>query len=54
MKSANHNIVKYQIDLSNNIDAYGNVDTADFLLGCSGDSFYFKEGATNIEQFSNP
>lgn len=39
--------VKYQIDLSNNVDAYGNVDEKDNPLGYSGDAFYFKAGAYN-------
>lgn len=44
-ETANHDTVEYQIDLSNNVDAYGNVDVADFPQGYSGDSFYFKAGA---------
>lgn len=39
--------VKYQIDLSNNADAYGKVDGKDNPLGYSGDGFYFKAGAYN-------
>lgn len=39
--------VKYQIDLSNNVDAHGNVDEKDNPEGYSGDSFYFKAGAYN-------
>ena len=39
--------VKYQIDLSNNIDAYGETDEKDNPNGYSGDSFYFKAGAYN-------
>ena len=39
--------VKYQIDLSNNVDAYGNVDELDNPKGYSGDAFYFKAGAYN-------
>ena len=39
--------VKYQIDLSNNVDAYGKVDEKDNPNGYSGDSFYFKAGAYN-------
>jgi len=39
--------VKYQIDLSNNVDAYGNVDEKDNPKGYSGDAMYFKAGAYN-------
>ena len=39
--------VKYEIDLSNNIDAYGEVDEKDNPKGYSGDSLYFKAGAYN-------
>ncbi|MBU2675983.1 MAG: polysaccharide lyase family 7 protein [Gammaproteobacteria bacterium] len=39
--------VNYQIDLSNNIDAYGNVDEKDNPGGYSGDALYFKAGAYN-------
>ncbi len=39
--------VTYQIDLSNNIDAYGKVDDKDNPRGYSGDAFYFKAGAYN-------
>lgn len=39
--------VKYQIDLSNNIDAYGNVDDKDNIGGYAGDWHYFKAGAYN-------
>ncbi len=39
--------VTYQIDLSNNVDAYGNVDEKDNPKGYSGDSLYFKAGAYN-------
>ena len=39
--------VKYQIDLSNNVDAYGNVDEKDNPRGYSGDAMYFKAGAYN-------
>ena len=46
-ETENHDTVEYQIDLSNNVDAYGNTDTADFVQGYSGDSFYFKAGAYN-------
>lgn len=37
--------VTYEVDLSNNIDAYGNIDNKDNKHGYSGDSLYFKAGA---------
>lgn len=39
--------VNYQIDLANNIDAYGNVDDKDHPFGYAGDWHYFKAGAYN-------
>ena len=39
--------VTYQIDLSDNVDAYGEVDAKDHPKGYSGDSLYFKAGAYN-------
>lgn len=39
--------VNYQIDLSNNVDAYGNADEKDHPQGYSGDWNYFKAGAYN-------
>lgn len=39
--------VRYQIDLSNNVDAYGNVDKKDHRKGYSGDAMYFRAGAYN-------
>jgi len=39
--------VSYQIDLSDNVDAYGNVDEKDNPGGYSGDALYFKAGAYN-------
>ena len=39
--------VTYQIDLSNNVDAYGKVDEKDNPRGYSGDAMYFKAGAYN-------
>jgi len=39
--------VKYEIDLSNNIDAYGKVDALDNPNGYAKDWFYFKAGAYN-------
>lgn len=39
--------VTFEIDLSNNIDAHGNVDAKDNPGGYAGDSLYFKAGAYN-------
>jgi hypothetical protein len=39
--------VKYQINLANNIDAYGKVDKHDHPQGYAGDWHYFKAGAYN-------
>jgi len=39
--------VKYEIDLSNNTDANGQIDTKDNPNGYAGDSMYFKAGAYN-------
>jgi poly(beta-D-mannuronate) lyase len=39
--------VKYQIDLSNNVDAHGKVDEKDNPGGYCGDAMYFKAGAYN-------
>jgi poly(beta-D-mannuronate) lyase len=39
--------VTYEIDLSNNADAYGKVDEKDHPKGYSGDALYFKAGAYN-------
>lgn len=39
--------IKYSIDLSNNIDAYGNVDKKDNKWGYTADWVYFKAGAYN-------
>ncbi len=39
--------MKYRIDLSNNVDANGNVDEKDNPHGYSGDAMYFKVGAYN-------
>jgi poly(beta-D-mannuronate) lyase len=43
----NQSDVKYEIDLSNNVDAYGKVDTLDNPNGYQQDWFYFKAGAYN-------
>lgn len=40
-------MVKYQIDLSNNVDANGKIDELDNPEGYSGDALYFKAGAYN-------
>jgi len=45
--SPNKATVRYQIDLSNNIDAYGNIDEKDHPKGYTGDWHYFKAGAYN-------
>ncbi|MEI6894680.1 MAG: polysaccharide lyase family 7 protein [Colwellia sp.] len=42
-----HPEVKYQIDLSNNIDPYGKVDSLDNPWGYTRDGNYFKAGAYN-------
>lgn len=39
--------VTYQVNLSDNVDAYGNVDEKDNPKGYSGDAMYFKAGAYN-------
>jgi hypothetical protein len=39
--------VKYQVDLSDNVDAYGKIDANDHPQGYSGDALYFKAGAYN-------
>ncbi|MDX1554552.1 MAG: polysaccharide lyase family 7 protein [Xanthomonadales bacterium] len=39
--------VQYEIDLSNNVDAFGVVDEKDNPRGYSGDAMYFKAGAYN-------
>jgi poly(beta-D-mannuronate) lyase len=39
--------VEFEIDLSNNVDANGNVDERDNPRGYSGDALYFKAGAYN-------
>lgn len=39
--------VRYQIDLSNNVDAYGKADEKDNPKGYTGDALYFKAGAYN-------
>lgn len=46
-KRENKKTIRYQIDLSNNIDAYGNIDELDHPKGYSGDWHYFKAGAYN-------
>ncbi|MCP8898076.1 polysaccharide lyase family 7 protein [Gilvimarinus xylanilyticus] len=39
--------VEYSVDLSNNVDPFGEVDELDNPRGYSGDWFYFKAGAYN-------
>ena len=46
-EAENHETVKYEIDLSNNVDANGNVDAKDHPQGYTGDFMYFKAGAYN-------
>jgi poly(beta-D-mannuronate) lyase len=43
----NHETVEYQINLADNVDAYGNIDDKDFAQGYAGDWHYFKAGAYN-------
>ncbi len=45
--NARHGTVTYELDLSNNIDAYGNVDELDFPKGYTGEGHHFKAGAYN-------
>lgn len=45
--SENQSTVNYEIDLSNNVDAYGKVDEKDNPKGYSGDQLYFKAGVYN-------
>jgi len=40
-------VVKYEINLANNVDAYGVVDSKDNPKGYAGDWHYFKAGAYN-------
>ncbi len=40
-----HGEVSYQINLADNVDAYGKVDPLDNPMGYAKDSFYFKAGA---------
>jgi len=46
-ESANQGTVNYEIDLSNNVDAYGNVDEKANPGGYTGDQMYFKAGIYN-------
>lgn len=43
--TARHGTVNFEIDLANNIDANGNIDTLDHSAGYAGDVLYFKAGA---------
>lgn len=45
--SAKHPTVNYQINLANNIDANGIIDTADHPSGYKDETLYFKAGAYN-------
>ena len=42
-----HPVVTYEINLADNVDAYGNVDEHDHPKGYTGDWMYFKAGAYN-------
>lgn len=46
-QSEGHPELKFSIDLSNNVDAFGNVDEFDHPQGYTGDLNYFKAGAYN-------
>jgi len=45
--SENHADINYEIDLSNNVNAYGKVDPLDNPKGYQQDWYYFKAGAYN-------
>lgn len=42
-----HGTVNYEINLVNNVDAYGEIDEFDHANGYAGDAIYFKAGAYN-------
>ncbi|MCF2946848.1 polysaccharide lyase family 7 protein [Paraglaciecola aquimarina] len=42
-----HKTIKYSVNLADNVDPYGKVDTKDFAKGYAGDWHYFKAGAYN-------
>ena len=46
-ESENKGTVRHEINLADNVDANGNVDTADHPLGYAGDPLYFKAGTYN-------
>ena len=46
-ETARHGTVEYEINLANNVDANGAVDSLDNPYGYSGDLLYFKAGAYN-------
>jgi len=46
-ETANQKTVKYEINLANNVDANGKVDSKDNAKGYEGDFLYFKAGAYN-------
>ena len=46
-KAKDRPTINYSIDLTNNIDAYGRVDTRDHPQGYAQEWFYFKAGAYN-------
>ncbi|WP_344935285.1 polysaccharide lyase family 7 protein [Zhongshania borealis] len=45
--TARHGTVEYQINLADNVDAYGKVDELDYPRGYTGDAHFFKAGAYN-------
>ena len=45
--SPNKATVEYEINLADNVDAYGNADPQDFSRGYEEDLMYFKAGAYN-------
>ena len=45
--TARHGTVNYEINLANNIDAYGKVDELDYAKGYTGEGNHFKAGAYN-------
>jgi len=46
-ETANQKTVNYEINLANNVDANGKVDSKDHTKGYEGDFLYFKAGAYN-------
>ena len=46
-ETAKHKTVNYQINLADNVNAYGKVDSKDHAQGYAADPLYFKAGAYN-------